>query len=219
LEVARWQKLDLEICTSRRSLTLTSRVKAAYLGAKAEELVFSTKLQTDPVLQSNSSLIIGSSDHSPLSSRSLPPNKCFNGKIDTFTIASNGRNPMTAISLDFSIGISTDTITDISTNRLHGFLVNAPARATPGHDWNGYENDWTKAKYGYGAIHFHDDDLDDAAWDTDFSIALPENLPSGAYAVLVDDGVSHDYVTFFVSPRPATKNKVAFVLSTFTYLG
>ena len=34
----------------------------------------------------------------------------------------------------------------------------------------------------YGAIHFHDDDIDDARWDVDFTLKIPDNLKSGVYA-------------------------------------
>jgi hypothetical protein len=63
---------------------------------------------------------------------------------------------------DFPKEIGSDTIVDISGNTRHGVLNNAPSRAVKSYDWDGCEPDWTKAKYGYGAIHFHKDDLDDA---------------------------------------------------------
>ena len=76
-----------------------------------------------------------------------------------------------------------DSIIDISGNNRHGVLVNAPTRAVKGHDWDGSQPDWTKATYGYGAIHFHEDDLDDAGWSTNFSITIPSTARSGAYAI------------------------------------
>ena len=45
----------------------------------------------------------------------------------------------------------------------HGTLINAAVRAVTSHNWDASSTDWTRASYGYGAIHFHDDDLDDAA--------------------------------------------------------
>jgi hypothetical protein len=200
-------------------LVLTACTKAASLGAKPKGILFSTILHIMSVLPSKSKLVIASMEHMHGPSQHMPVNTCFNGKIDTFVISSKDEANTEILKLDFSMGISSDTITDTSPNKLHGFLVNAPTRAVPGHDWDGHENDWTKAKYGYGAIHFHDDDLDDSAWETDFSIALPKELPSGPYAVLVDDGKTHDYVTFFLSPKLSTTKKVVLVLSTFTYLG
>jgi hypothetical protein len=46
--------------------------------------------------------------------------------------------------------------------------VNAPTRAVKGFDWDGLECDWAKATFGYSAIHFHEDDLDDAQCENDF---------------------------------------------------
>jgi hypothetical protein len=101
-------------------------------------------------------------------------------------------------------------------------LINAPTRAIKGYDWDGTENDWSKAKYGYGAIHFHEDDLDDAAWETDFTITVPEDARSGAYAVEVESEKAKDSIPFLVRPSKKAwkqrEGKVAFVISTFTYL-
>ncbi|EXJ64203.1 hypothetical protein A1O7_00539 [Cladophialophora yegresii CBS 114405] len=151
----------------------------------------------------------------------------FNGRIDSPTIsqvAGPAKTGRLLAKYDFSCNIAEDTILDVSGNNLHGVLVNAPTRAVTGHDWDGSEVDWTKAKYGYGAIHFHEDDLDDARWDTDFTIKIPETARSGIYAVEVTstNGETSDMITFIVRPTPTTTAavgaKVAFVLSTFTYL-
>ncbi|ETI28136.1 hypothetical protein G647_00585 [Cladophialophora carrionii CBS 160.54] len=151
----------------------------------------------------------------------------FNGRIDSPTISKVEGSTKTVTVLakyDFSRNMAEDTILDVSGNNLHGVLVNAPTRAVTGHDWDGSEVDWTKAKYGYGAIHFHEDDLDDARWDSDFTIKIPETARSGIYAVEVTstNGKTSDMITFVVRPTPATTAavgaKVAFVLSTFTYL-
>ena len=51
----------------------------------------------------------------------------------------------------------------LAATALHGTTVNTPARAMTGHNWTGREHRFTAAPGEYGAIHFHDDDLDDAA--------------------------------------------------------
>ena len=63
-----------------------------------------------------------------------------------------------------------------------GTTVNLPTRAVTGHNWTGEELDWRRAPDQYDAIHFHADDLDDARWETDFTLTVPSDLPSGAYA-------------------------------------
>lgn len=153
----------------------------------------------------------------------------FNGRLDSphIHITRDGLTYATWAKLDFALDMSSDRIVDTSGNANHGDLINAPTRAVKGYNWDGSEPDWTKARYGYGAIHFHDDDLDDAAWATDFSFQVPKDALSGAYAVIVKS-VEHsedisDYITFFVRPAldgPADSSspKAAIVLSTFTYL-
>jgi hypothetical protein len=105
-----------------------------------------------------------------------------------------------------------------------GKLVNVPTRVVKRYDWDGTEVDWTKAKCGYGAIHFHEDDLDNASSDTDFSITIPEDVRSGAYAVELESttGNTSDSIIFFTRPNKKAQKqregKIALVLSTFTYL-
>lgn len=141
---------------------------------------------------------------------------CFNGRIDSPVIFS-GMNKL--VHLDFSKDMTSDRILDVSSSGMQGQLINAPTRAVKGFDWDGSASDWTKATYGYSAIHFHEDDLDDAQWDNDFILTIPETARSGAYAVdcVTPDGV-HDMVTFFVRQHPdKRKAKVGFLLGTFTY--
>lgn len=147
------------------------------------------------------------------------PSSFFNGRLDSPSFRSLDSTQKTLARYDFSEEIGSDTILDISGNSRDGILINAPARAVKGYDWDGSEPDFTKAKYGYGAIHFHEDDLDDADWTTDFTITVPATARSGAYAVVIktQDGTS-DKITFFVRPNRASTAKVAMVLSTFTYL-
>jgi len=61
---------------------------------------------------------------------------------------------------DFSQKINSRFITDISGNEIHGWTVNMPTRAVTGYNWTGRETDFKQAPHEYGAIHFHDDDLE-----------------------------------------------------------
>ena len=47
------------------------------------------------------------------------------------------------------------------------------ARGMTGYNWSGRETNFRSASHEYGAIHFHDDDLDDAGWGVDFSLTIP----------------------------------------------
>lgn len=147
----------------------------------------------------------------------------FNARIDRLTLKTSGQQPSILAKYDFSLDILSDHIIDVSGRGHDGVLVNAPTRAVPGHDWDGSECDWTRAKSGFGAIHFLDDDLDDAGWDTDFTITIPSSARSGAYAVEVEtaNGQDTDSITFFVRPTSwaaDNSDKVCLVFSTFTYL-
>jgi hypothetical protein len=151
----------------------------------------------------------------------------FNGRIARPTIATlDGTNPVTLADWDFSLEPGGDVVYDVSGRNHHGKLVNAPTRAVKSHDYDYSTVDWTKASAGYGAIHFHEDDLDDAEWATDFTITVPKHVRSGVYAVELtaspsSDAVVKDLVPFFVRPTAETAvkdAKVAVVLPTFTYL-
>jgi N,N-dimethylformamidase len=120
---------------------------------------------------------------------------------------------------DFSRDIGSCTLTDVGPGALHGTTVNLPSRGCKGYNWNGTEQNWSHAPEQYGAIHFHQDDLYDAGWDADFEYLIPEDLPSGVYAVRLQTDGDEWYATFFVRPRPGTTTaKLAFLASTVTYM-
>ena len=120
---------------------------------------------------------------------------------------------------DFGRDFATDRITDVSENRLHGNTVNRPTRAMNGHNWTANHIDFNLAPQEYGAIHFHDDDLDDARWDVSFEFQVPLDLRSGVYAARLMEGGSEDYVPFFVRPAEgATLSRILFLAPTNSYL-
>ncbi|KIW14986.1 hypothetical protein PV08_07773 [Exophiala spinifera] len=221
--IKRWVSMKVTLKDAHVSLSL---LPIPYLAEKAGAAVHvekqlsvaAVKLSPDNIL-----LLAGSFAESPTSASPRVTN-FFNGRIDSPMIESLGPKGEVLVKYDFARNVSEDTIIDASGNGHDGVLVNAPTRAIPGFDWDGSEVDWTKAKYGYGAIHFHEDDLDDAAWETDFTITLPPNARSGIYAVEATstNGKTSDMITFMVRPTKETTAqvgaKVALVLSTFTYL-
>ncbi|KAF5632418.1 uncharacterized protein FTJAE_7528 [Fusarium tjaetaba] len=180
----------------------------------------SSRIGQDIHLSTPSSLVFAASFALSPDQASHIPTNFFNGRLDSLVMKSSCK----VAEWDFSLEMSTDKIIDVSGNGAHGRLVNCPTRAVTGHDWDGLESDWTKAKYGYGAIHFHEDDLDDASWGTDFAIQLPDTLRSGVYAVELEavNGAAKDSIPFFIRPTAATSQalgpEIVYVLSTFTYL-
>lgn len=121
---------------------------------------------------------------------------------------------------DFSDGIDTLVCRDKGPYLLHAALVNCPTRALTGHNWSGTNFDWKHAKSEYGAIHFHDDDLDDARWEVDFEWEVPVGTKSRFYAAkLTTAEGDEDYIPFWVVPKLGnTTAKVAVMVPTISYM-
>jgi N,N-dimethylformamidase len=119
---------------------------------------------------------------------------------------------------DFARDMSSETIRDASPNRLDGVTINLPARAMTGHNWNGSEMNWRNAPGQYGAIHFHEDDIADARWQTDFSFTVPADLRSGCYAAWLTAAEARFQIAFFVRPaKGKAKADIVYLASTATY--
>ena len=119
---------------------------------------------------------------------------------------------------DFAHGIDTLEIADTTPHARHGTLHNLPTRAVRGSAWNGRERCWRTAQAHYAAVHFHDDDLHDAGWSTDFAFTVPPTLNSGAYAMRVSVDGAIDYLPFYVRPELGKPGApLVFVAATYTY--
>jgi len=159
----------------------------------------------------------------------------FNGKIDRPLLANRaldraemallagdgapaGLEAAVVARWDFARDISTETIRDTSPNRLDGVTVNLPARAMTGHNWDGSEMNWRNAPEQYGAIHFHDDDIADARWETDFTFTVPDGLRSGCYAAWLTAEEAQFQIAFFVRPvKGKAGADIVYLASTATY--
>lgn len=116
-------------------------------------------------------------------------------------------------------GIPTDRVTDTGPHALHGACVNMPARGMTGWNWRGREERFIHAPGEYGAIHFHDDDLEDCRWETDLAWTVPQGFRSGVYALRLLQGEAEDWIPFFVlPPRGTATSKVLFLAPTTSYL-
>jgi N,N-dimethylformamidase len=174
-------------------------------------------------------LPIASSTHTQL--RIGGGSSSFNGKIERPMIfgaalgaadverAFRGDLPTSLIAAwDFARDMSSSGIVDVGPHGLHGTLINQPTRAMTGSNWNGREMCWRHAPEQYGAIHFHDDDIDDCNWPVAFTWAVPAGLKSGAYALMLSAGVRQENIPFFVPPPRGTANaRIAVLFSTYTY--
>lgn len=141
----------------------------------------------------------------------------YNGKIDTPEIAARPLSKAECETIisegvaadltdglvarwDFSQEMSGTQIVDTSGNAYDGTTVNLPTRAMKGWNWDGTEYNWTRKPEHYSAIHFHDDDLYDCGWKTDFTLEVPPDLESGIYCAKLTREGHEDYCPFVVSP-------------------
>jgi N,N-dimethylformamidase len=140
----------------------------------------------------------------------------INGKIEAPQVQ---RGEAVVAAWDFSRDIGSDRITETGPHGLHGRTVNAPTRAVTGRCFSGRVTNYHLAPEEYGAIFFHDDDLENAGWEPDFAWTLPEDLPSGVYAVHLQADDAEDFIPFIVRPRRGTATApIAVLLPTYTYL-
>jgi N,N-dimethylformamidase len=127
--------------------------------------------------------------------------------------------PALVAAWDFSAAGDGDTVPDRGPHGLHARAINLPSRGVKGVRWRGDAQAWTQAPQQYAALHFHDDDLYDAGWDTDFTLDLPADLPSGYYALRLRSGGDETCIPLFVrAPRERATSSVAFLASTATYI-
>ena len=165
----------------------------------------------------------------------------FNGKIEAPMVASRALSAAERVAFrsgefeglerqallghwDFSRNMSSTEVVDVSGKGHHGYTVNLPTRAMKGVQWDGSEYNFAHAPAHYGAIHFHDDDLYDCGWRTDFEWQIPDDLPSGLYCAHLEQagGEDHDsvedWVPFVVRPpRGTTRAALALLLPTAAY--
>jgi N,N-dimethylformamidase len=214
-----WYRVWLVIDPSDR----TARVGCAAVGGGAREET-SAPLPAAAQVDAAAPLIVGAR----LASGA---HEHFNGKIeDPLLVATASRAPEALVfdpllpvpdlvaGWDFSQGIGGLDIVDVGPHQLGGRLVNLPTRAVTGARWTGREMCWRHAPREYAAIHFHDDDVHDAGWATDFEFTVPDDLPSGAYLMRLQAEGHVDELPFYVRPplgRPGAD--VLFVASTYTY--
>ncbi|MEM7407909.1 MAG: N,N-dimethylformamidase beta subunit family domain-containing protein [Pseudomonadota bacterium] len=119
---------------------------------------------------------------------------------------------------DFSREQAGTRLVDTSVHARDGCTVNMPTRAMKSAAWDGTAYDWRQRPEHYAAIHFHDDDLHDCGWATDFSFDVPDDLPSGLYAAHLRQGELEDWIPFAVSPPVGSAtNGLALLLPTASY--
>lgn len=150
----------------------------------------------------------------------------FNGKIEHPHILIAPDQVVAA--WNFALCIDSDTITDTGPAAAHGVCINLPTRAMTSSNWRGNVHRWTEDPAQYAAIHFHDDDLGDAGWTPSLAFDIPQDWPSGVYALHLEHGPARDNpardnparnnIVFYVrAPTPGAQARVAFLAPTFSY--
>ena len=112
-------------------------------------------------------------------------------------------SPALLAAWDFSQGLSDDGIhpdevPDV-TGSFDARCVNAPLRAVQGHLGNAIEI-FRTAPERYGAIRLLDRQPDAKKWQSQITLAIPESLETGFYAVRISTANTAEYVPFVVSP-------------------
>ena len=137
----------------------------------------------------------------------------FNGKIESPKINIDGK---IIGDWDLSKNTSSTFVNSIKGPQL--LLKNFPTRAVTSSKWDSSEMNWQHKSKHYAAIHFHEDDIYDFEWKTDFKFTIPKNIPSGIYLMKINCESYEDSIPFFVAPKLGkTKNKICVLISTFTY--
>ncbi|MGB2455939.1 MAG: N,N-dimethylformamidase beta subunit family domain-containing protein [Candidatus Puniceispirillaceae bacterium] len=138
---------------------------------------------------------------------------CFNGKIEAPEILVDGS---LIAKWDFSQDISSLSVKAIAGPDF--LLRNAPTRGVTGRKWDATEFCWRHKPDHYAAISFHDDDIYDFEWDSDFEFVIPDDMPSGIYIMRIEAEEHYDAMPFFVCP-PLGKRRadLCVLVSTFTY--
>ena len=120
--------------------------------------------------------------------------------------------------------IASTHIIDKTSNHLNGFIINLPCRGMTGYNWTADEMVFHHKPEEYGAIHFHDDDIDDARWDVDFTYKVPDLIKSGVYAARLringeESAETEDFIPFVIKPpKGKTTSDLLFVLPTNSYI-
>ena len=159
------------------------------------------------------------------------PSAHFNGKLERPTLYDRSLSdealramilgeeaPDAVACWDFAKEVSSSRIIDVGPEAVHGQLINTPARAMTGAGWSGLEMCFRHAPGEYGAIHFHEDDIDDCEWPTAFAWTVPDGTRSSVYALMLTAGEAEENVPFHVvPPKGRASADIAVLASTFTY--
>ena len=205
LKLRQWYKIEVSI-----SIECGLTISTTILKQSAEALktsVASNPLNESCRLNLDGIISVGARFSSGLAEQ------FFNGKVENPQIWADG---IIMLNWDFSNDISGLSVAGQNCPDLD--LFNSPTRGVKGALWDGTEHNWQHKPTHYGAIHFHEDDIYDFGWETDFSFKIPVTMPSGVYIMRISCNGYEDAMPFFVCPTLGKPTATLCVLvSTFTY--
>lgn len=196
-----WYKINVKISLSGKISISQKNLK----NKNENDLINNGKISLNKVLSGKVSL-------AAVVSKGIGHNH-FNGKIESPIINADGKK---IGDWDLSDNTSSTFVDSIIGPKL--LLKNFPTRAVTSSKWDSSEMNWQHKPDHYAAIHFHDDDIYDFEWDTDFKFKIPNNMPSGIYIMRIKGEGNEDSIPFFVAPKiKKIKTKICVLISTFTY--
>ena len=196
-----WYKINVKISLSGKISISQKNLK----NKNENDLINNGKISLNKVLSGKVSL-------AAVVSKGIGHNH-FNGKIESPIINVDGKK---IGDWDLSGNTSSTFVNSIIGPKL--LLKNFPTRAVTSSKWDSSEMNWQNKPDHYAAIHFHDDDIYDFEWDTDFKFKIPNNMPSGIYIMRIKGEGNEDSIPFFVAPKiNKIKSKICVLISTFTY--
>ncbi|MBV9637510.1 MAG: hypothetical protein JOZ40_23030, partial [Methylobacteriaceae bacterium] len=225
LEAREWYHLALSI-DGRSGAVSLSVVAKRWSPALAKQETVRTTLDGRADLRPRASLLFGAGGLEPTADGPRPV-MVFNGKIARPMILAGVRlaaddPPHDAVlaAWDFGRSVEATTLVDVSGGGRHGRLVNRPARAMTGPDWPGGAPRGAPTASTHDAVHFHDDDVADVGWPESHRLRVPDDLPSGVYALRLRTGGEEDHLPFFVCPPRGARDRppLAVLMPTLSYL-
>ena len=218
LRLRQWVSVSLRLEKKNNGASLTLAWMRADENSESEIREFSDIAASDFSFQNISDSIAAITVAAQHSSGGITNH--YNGKIEAPEVTieyAHGKSPQ-RLSWDFSKNMSSNTVPGVHNPDDELTLHNSPARAMTGSSWKAQEMSWRHAPELYGAIHFHDDDLIDADWETTFSWRIPPKMPSGVYVMRISCDGNEDAIPFYVCPpKDKPGNRLCVLIPTFTY--
>ncbi len=152
------------------------------------------------------------------------PDRVFDGKLARPRIlAGTDETAPVLAAWDFATEAGTVRVVDTGPQGRHGRTMNRPARLMTGPFWPGDTDGSGATPETHDAIHFHSDDVADVGWPESLRLVIPEDLPSGVYAIRLrageGDAVDEDHLPFFVCPPAGRAGApLAVLMPTMSYL-